>query len=419
MKRNLRRLFSLLYFQVLLAIGVGVLIGHFFPAVAIQLKPLGDGFIKLIKMVIAPLIFCSIVLGIAGMEDVKKIGKVGIKSMIYFQVTSVVAMLLGVMVINGIAPGEGMHVDPNTLDTAEVASFLEAGKKQVGFVGFLLNIIPENVFGALSSGNLLQVLFFAVLFGFGLSKVGPRAEPAVRVMQSFLDGLFVVIRMVMKVAPIGAMGAMGFTIGKYGVGSLSSLGMLMLSFYVTCLLYIFLFAGGMLKYYGISIFKVLRYIKEELLVVLGTSSSESVLPAIMQKLEKMGCSRSLVRLVVPSGYSFNLDGTAIYLTMAAIFLSQAVDMHMGLAEQLFLLVVLTVTSNGAAGVTGSGFIILVATLPVVGHIPVESVALIFGIDRFMSEARALTNLIGNTAATLLVARWENELDMDQLQTELH
>ena len=419
MKRNLRRLFSLLYFQVLLAIGVGVLIGHFFPAVAIQLKPLGDGFIKLIKMVIAPLIFCSIVLGIAGMEDVKKIGKVGIKSMIYFQVTSVVAMLLGVMVINGIAPGEGMHVDPNTLDTAEVASFLEAGKKQVGFVGFLLNIIPENVFGALSSGNLLQVLFFAVLFGFGLSKIGPRAEPAVRVMQSFLDGLFVVIRMVMKVAPIGAMGAMGFTIGKYGVGSLSSLGMLMLSFYVTCLLYIFLFAGGMLKYYGISIFKVLRYIKEELLVVLGTSSSESVLPAIMQKLEKMGCSRSLVRLVVPSGYSFNLDGTAIYLTMAAIFLSQAVDMHMGLAEQLFLLVVLTVTSNGAAGVTGSGFIILVATLPVVGHIPVESVALIFGIDRFMSEARALTNLIGNTAATLLVARWENELDMDQLQTELH
>lgn len=419
MKRNLRRLFSLLYFQVLLAIGVGVLIGHFFPAVAIQLKPLGDGFIKLIKMVIAPLIFCSIVLGIAGMEDVKKIGKVGIKSMIYFQVTSVVAMLLGVMVINGIAPGEGMHVDPNTLDTAEVASFLEAGKKQVGFVGFLLNIIPENVFGALSSGNLLQVLFFAVLFGFGLSKIGPRAEPAVRVMQSFLDGLFVVIRMVMKVAPIGAMGAMGFTIGKYGVGSLSSLGMLMLSFYVTCLLYIFLFAGGMLKYYGISIFRVLRYIKEELLVVLGTSSSESVLPAIMQKLEKMGCSRSLVRLVVPSGYSFNLDGTAIYLTMAAIFLSQAVDMHMGLAEQLFLLVVLTVTSNGAAGVTGSGFIILVATLPVVGHIPVESVALIFGIDRFMSEARALTNLIGNTAATLLVARWENELDMDQLQTELH
>lgn len=418
MKRNLKKLFNLLYFQVLIAIGVGILIGHFFPTVGVQLKPLGDGFIKLIKMVIAPLIFCSIVLGIAGMEDVKKIGKVGVKSMAYFQVTTVVAMMLGVMVINGLRPGEGMHADPNTLDTTEVAAYIEAGKQQTGFVDFLLNIIPENVFGALSSGNLLQVLFFAVLFGFGLSKIGLRAEPAVRVMQSFLDGLFVVIRMVMKVAPIGAMGAMGFTIGKYGIGSLSSLGMLMLAFYVTCLLYIFLFAGGMLKYYGISIFKVLRFIKEELLVVLGTSSSESVLPAIMQKLEKMGCSRSLVRLVVPSGYSFNLDGTAIYLTMAAIFLSQAVDMPMGLEEQLFLLVVLTVTSNGAAGVTGSGFIILVATLPVVGHIPVESVALIFGIDRFMSEARALTNLIGNTAATILVARWENELDMEQLKAEL-
>lgn len=418
MRKSLGKLFNLLYIQVLIAIGIGVLIGHFFPTVGVQLKPLGDGFIKLIKMVIAPLIFCSIVLGIAGMEDVKKIGKVGIKSMVYFQVTTAVAMLLGVLVINGMRPGEGMHADPRTLDTKEVATYLEAGKKQDGFVDFLLNIIPENVFGALSSGNLLQVLFFAVLFGFALSRIGSYAEPAVRVMQSFLDGLFVVIKMVMKVAPIGAMGAMGFTIGKYGISSLSSLGMLMLAFYVTCLLYIFLFAGGMLRYYGISIFKVLRFIKEELLVVLGTSSSESVLPAIMQKLEKMGCSRSLVRLVVPSGYSFNLDGTAIYLTMAAIFLSQAVDMPMGFEEQLFLLIVLTVTSNGAAGVTGSGFIILVATLPVVGHIPVESVALIFGIDRFMSEARALTNLIGNTAATILVARWENELDMKQLKAEL-
>lgn len=414
----MKRLFNLLYFQVLVAIGIGILIGHFYPEIGIQLKPLGDGFIKLIKMIIAPLIFCSIVLGIAGMEDVKKIGKIGIKSMVYFQVTTVVAMLLGVIVINWMKPGEGMHADPNTLDTKEIAQYVEAAKHQGGFVDFLLNIIPENVFGALSTGNLLQVLFFAVLFGFGLSKIGSRAEPAIRVMQSFLDGLFVVIKMVMKVAPLGAMGAMGFTIGKYGIDSLSSLGMLMLAFYLTCLLYIFLFAGGMLAYYRINIFKVLRAIKEELLVVLGTSSSESVLPAIMQKLEKMGCSRSLVRLVVPSGYSFNLDGTAIYLTMAAIFLSQAVDMPMDLKQQLFLLVVLTVTSNGAAGVTGSGFIILVATLPVVGHIPVQSVALIFGIDRFMSEARALTNLIGNTAATLLVAKWEDELDMEQLREEL-
>ena len=414
----MKRLFSLLYFQVIIAIIIGILIGHFYPSLGVQLKPLGDGFIKLIKMVIAPLIFCSIVLGIAGMEDVKKIGKVGAKSMIYFQVTTVVAMLLGVIVINVMKPGEGMHVDASTLDTTEVSRYIEESSQRGGVVDFLLNIIPENVFGALSSGNLLQVLFFAVLFGFALSKIGNKAEPAMRVMQSFLDGLFVVIRMIMKIAPIGAMGAMGFTIGKYGISSLSSLGMLMVAFYLTCLLYIFLFAGGLLRYYGINIFKVLRYIKEELLVVLGTSSSESVLPAIMQKLEHMGCSRPLVRLVVPTGYSFNLDGTAIYLTMAAIFLSQALDMPMDLGQQLFLLFILTITSNGAAGVTGSGFIILAATLPVVGHMPIESVALVFGIDRFMSEARALTNLIGNTTATLVVARWENELDMERLESEL-
>lgn len=414
----MRKLFSLLYFQVVIAIIVGILIGHFYPSLGVQLKPLGDGFIKLIKMVIAPLIFCSIVLGIAGMEDVKKIGKVGVKALLYFQLSTMAAMLLGVVVINVVKPGEGMHVDPETLDTSEVSSYIVQSEHQGGVKDFLLDIIPENVFGALSSGNLLQVLFFAVLFGYGLSRIGAKAEPAIRVMQSFLDGLFAVIKMIMKVAPIGAMGAMGFTIGKYGISSLSSLGMLMLCFYATCLLYVFLVAGLFLKYYGISIVKVLRYIKEELLVVLGTSSSESVLPAIMQKLEKMGCSKPVVGLTIPTGYSFNLDGTAIYLTMAAIFLSQALDMPMGLMEQLFLLFLLTITSNGAAGVTGSGFIILAATLPIVGHMPVESVALIFGIDRFMSEARALTNIIGNTAATLVVARWENELDMDQLKSEL-
>ncbi|HWK57077.1 MAG TPA: C4-dicarboxylate transporter DctA [Parapedobacter sp.] len=414
----MKKLFNLLYFQVVIAIIIGILIGHFYPSLGVQLKPLGDGFIKLIKMVIAPLIFCSIVLGIAGMEDVKKIGKVGVKALLYFQLSTIAAMLLGVIVINLVKPGEGMHVDPKTLDTSEVSSYITQSEHQGGVKDFLLDIIPENVFGALSSGNLLQVLFFAVLFGYGLSKIGGKAEPAIRVMQSFLDGLFAVIKMIMKVAPIGAMGAMGFTIGKYGISSLSSLGMLMLCFYGTCLLYIFLVAGLFLKYYGISIFKVLRYIKEELLVVLGTSSSESVLPAIMQKLEEMGCSKPVVRLTIPTGYSFNLDGTAIYLTMAAIFLSQALDMPMNLMDQLFLLFVLTITSNGAAGVTGSGFIILAATLPVVGHMPVESVALIFGIDRFMSEARALTNIIGNTAATLVVARWEDELDMDHLRSEL-
>ncbi|MFB2121287.1 dicarboxylate/amino acid:cation symporter [Parapedobacter sp. 2B3] len=414
----MKKLVNLLYFQVVIAIIIGILVGHFYPSIGVQLKPLGDGFIKLIKMVIAPLIFCSIVLGIAGMEDVKKIGKVGVKALLYFQLSTMAAMLLGVLVINVVKPGEGMHVDPKGLDTSEVSSYIAQSEHQTSVKDFLLDIIPENVFGALSSGNLLQVLFFAVLFGYGLSRIGGKAEPALRVMQSFLDGLFAVIKMIMRVAPIGAMGAIGFTIGKYGISSLSSLGMLMLCFYGTCLLYVFLVAGAFLKYYGISILKVLRYIKEELLVVLGTSSSESVLPAIMQKLEKMGCSKPVVGLTIPTGYSFNLDGTAIYLTMAAIFLSQALDMPMNLADQLFLLFVLTITSNGAAGVTGSGFIILAATLPVVGHMPVESVALIFGIDRFMSEARALTNIIGNTAATLVVARWENELDMDQLEAEL-
>lgn len=415
----MKRLFKLLYFQVLIAIVIGILIGHFYPSVGVELKPLGDGFIKLIKMVIAPLIFCSIVLGIAGMEDVKKIGKVGVKSLIYFQGSTFIAMFLGIAIINLFRPGEGMHVNPDTLDSSSVASYIDSGKTQKSVTEFLLDIIPENVFGALSSGNLLQVLFFAVLFGFGLSKVSrAAAAPALQVMQSFLDGLFAVIKMIMRVAPIGAMGAMGFTIGRYGLEALGSLGMLMLTFYATCLLYIFVAVGLILRYYHISVFKLLRYIKEELLVVLGTSSSESVLPAIMEKLERMGCSRPVVGLVIPTGYSFNLDGTAIYLTMAAIFLAQALDMPMDFGQQLFLLFVLTITSNGAAGVTGSGFIILAATLPIVGHMPVEAVALVFGIDRFMSEARALTNIIGNTAATLVVARWENELDMDKLNSEL-
>lgn len=415
----MKRLFNLLYFQVLIAILVGILIGHFYPSIGVALKPLGDGFIKLIKMVIAPLIFCSIVLGIAGMEDVKKIGKVGVKSLLYFQGSTFVAMFLGVVVINLMKPGEGMHIDPSTLDTDSVASYIDSSKTQKGISGFLLDIIPENVFGALASGNLLQVLFFAVLFGFGLSKIKSKAQPVLQVMQSFLDGLFAVIKMIMRVAPIGAMGAIGFTIGKYGLEALSSLGMLMATFYITCLLYIFVALGLVLHYYGISMFKLLRYIKEELLVVLGTSSSESVLPAIMDKLERAGCSRPVVGLVIPTGYSFNLDGTTIYLTMAAIFLAQALDMPMDLGQQLFLLFVLTITSNGAAGVTGSGFIILAATLPIVGHMPVESVALVFGVDRFMSEARALTNIIGNTAATLVVARWEDELDMEKLKAELH
>lgn len=414
----MKRLFSLLYFQVIIAILIGVALGHFYPDLGIALKPFGDGFLKLIKMIIAPLIFCSIVLGIAGMEDIKKVGKLGVKSMVYFQLSTFGAMFIALLVVNLANPGGGMNINVAELDTSEVNTYIEEGEKQKGVVQFLLDIIPNNVIGSLSEGNILQILFFAILLGFAFAKMGEKAEPVKRVMQSFLDGIFIVIKMIMKVAPIGAMGAIGFTVGQYGVGILKSLGLMMIWFYVACLIYIFVFIGLLLWRYKISIWRVLVYIKEELLIVLGTSSSESVLPAIMEKLERAGCEKSLVRLVIPTGYSFNLDGTAIYLTMAAIFLSQAIGQPMAWNEQLFLLFILTFTSNGAAGVTGSGFVILAATLPIVGHIPVESIAIVFGIDRFMSEARALTNVIGNTSATFILAKWEKEVDEEQLEQAL-
>ncbi|SEM83767.1 aerobic C4-dicarboxylate transport protein [bacterium A37T11] len=413
----IKKLTHTLYFQVVVAILIGVAIGHFYPTTGIALKPLGDGFIKLIKMFIAPLIFCTIVLGISGMQDVKKVGKVGITALIYFEVMSTIALILGLVVINLLQPGTGMHVNPASLDTNAVQSYIKPDQHP-SITSFLLDIIPDSAIGALTSGNLLQVLFFAILLGFGLSRIGQKAEPVLRVMQSFLDGVFAVIRIIMKVAPLGALGAMGYTIGAYGLGSLSSLAMLMASFYITCILFIFLIVGLILRYNGISVFKMLKYIREELLIVLGTSSSESALPGIIEKLERAGCSKPVVGLVIPTGYSFNLDGTSIYLTMAAVFISQALDMHMTLEQQFLLLLILILSSKGAAGVTGSGFIILAATLPLVGHVPVESVALIFGIDRFMSEARAITNIIGNTAATLVIAKWENELDMKKLNVAM-
>lgn len=411
----MKKAFKTLYFQVIVAILIGILIGHFFADVGVALKPLGDGFIKMIKMIIAPLIFCSIVLGISGMEDVKKVGAIGGISMLYFQLSTWVAMGIALIVINLARPGDGMNIDVTALDTSQVSNFIEGGQQQRGIVEFLLDIIPENILAALVDGNILQVLFFAVIFGFALSKIGVRADPIKFVMQSFLDGIFVVIKMIMKVAPLGAMGAIGFTVGKYGLGVLKSLGMLMFWFYVACLIYIFIFLGVMLYRYKISIWKFIGFLKEELLIVLGTSSSESVLPNLMEKMERSGISGPLVRLVIPTGYSFNLDGTAIYLTMAAVFLAQALGIEMSFGDQLFLLFVLTFTSNGAAGVTGSGFIILAASLPVIGNIPIEAIAIIFGIDRFMSEARALTNMIGNSAATLLLGIWQKEVDMDQFK----
>ena len=404
------KLFKSLYFQVLIAICIGIALGHYYRDFAVQLKPLGDGFIKLIKMMIAPIIFCTIVTGIAGMQNTKKVGRVGLKAILYFEVVTTLALIIGLIVINLLKPGVGMNIDPATLDTKSVENFITESKSQsVG--DFFMHIIPDNIVNALSTGSILQVLFFSVLLGFALSKIGEKATPLLKGIQSLEDGLFTIIKIIMKVAPLGALGAMAFTIGKYGLGSLTQLGQLMGSFYITCILFIVIVLGGILKFTGFNLFRLLAYIKEELLIVLGTSSSEAALPSLMNKLEKVGCSEPVVGLVVPTGYSFNLDGTSIYLTMAAVFLAQATNTPMDITQQVSLLLVLLLTSKGAAGVTGSGFIVLAATLPTVGHIPVAAIALIFGIDRFMSEGRALTNIIGNTVATIVVAKWEKEIDM--------
>jgi len=401
-----------LYVQVIIAIIIGIILGISAPDFAISLKPLSDAFIKLIKMMIVPIIFCTIVSGIAGMEDMKTAGRVGLKALIYFEVVTTIALLLGLVIVNFVQPGHGMHADPATLDTSGVQNYIKQGESSGGFVDFLMHIIPDNFIGALAEGNILQVLFFAVLFGVGLSQIGNKAEVVLTGLHSLTEGLFAIMRIIMRLAPLGALGAMSFTVGKYGFDSLASLGKLMLCFYATCIIFIIFVLGGILRIYGFNILKLLKYIGEELWIVLGTSSSESALPALMQKLKKLGCKDSVVGLVVPTGYSFNLDGTCIYLTMAAIFITQAIDMPLTLAQQLYLLLILLLTSKGAAGVTGAGFITLAATLPIVEHIPVASVALILGIDRFMSEARAITNFIGNAVATIVVARWEKKIDME-------
>lgn len=403
------KIYKGLYFQVIVAIILGIILGVYQPAFAESLKPLGDGFIKLVKMMIAPIIFVTIVTGIAGMQDTKKVGRVGIKAILYFEVISTLALIIGLIIVNLFQPGAGMHVDPLTLDQTAVAKFVKPAQSH-GVVDFFMNIIPENIISALAEGNILQVLFFSVLFGFALSKVGEKAAPILKGIKSLESGLFGIIKIIMKVAPIGAFGAMSFTIGKYGLGSLASLGQLMLSFYTTCLLFIFLVLGSVMKLSGFSLFRLLNKIKEEILIVLGTSSSEAALPGLMEKMEKIGCSRSVVGLVIPTGYSFNMDGTSIYLTMAAVFLAQATGTPLDLYHQITLLLVLLITSKGAAGVTGSGFITLAAVLPIVGTVPVAALALILGIDRFMSEARAITNLIGNAVATVVVAKWEKEID---------
>ena len=400
-----------LYAQVIFAIIVGIIIGTLYPSFAVQLKPLGDGFIKLVKMMIAPIIFCTIVNGIAGMENTKKVGMVGIKAIVYFEIVTTFALMIGLLIINILKPGVGMNIDPASLDLKAVEGYMTA-KKDVGVIEFILNIIPDNIINALSAGNILQILFFSILLGFALSKIGPKGRPLLVGIKSIEEALFAVIKIIMRVAPLGAFGAMSFTIGKYGLGSLVSLGKLMGSFYLTCIVFIIFILGGILKYNGYSLFRLLKYIREELFIVIGTSSSEAALPSLMDKLRKAGCSEPVVGLVVPTGYSFNLDGTSIYLTMAVVFLAQATNTPLDFGHQLSLLLILMLASKGAAGVTGSGFITLAAVLPVVGHVPVAAIALILGIDRFMSEARAITNIIGNAIATIIIAKSENEIDID-------
>ena len=407
-----------LYFQVITAIVIGVLLGHFYPETGTAMKPLGDGFIKLIKMIIAPIIFCTVVVGIAGMEDMKKVGKTGGLALLYFEVVSSIALVVGLVVINVVQPGVGMNIDANSLDTKGIAAYTGPGK-MVSTTDFLLNVIPSTVVDAFAKGEILQVLLVAVMFGFALHKFGGRGTLVFDFIEKFSHVLFGIVGYIMKVAPIGAFGAMAFTIGKYGLGSLVSLGALMATFYATCLIFIFVILGAIARFAGgFSIWKFIKYIKEELLIVLGTSSSEAALPRMMVKMENLGAKKSVVGLVIPTGYSFNLDGTSIYLTMAAVFIAQATNTPMTLGQQITLLLVLLLTSKGEAGVTGSGFIVLAATLSAVGHVPVAGLALILGIDRFMSEARALTNLIGNGVATLVVAKWTGDLDSDQLQRQL-
>jgi len=406
-----------LYFQVIIAILLGIAVGYLYPEFAVKLKPLGDGFIKLVKMMIAPVIFCTIVSGIAGMQSTAKVGRVGLKALIYFEVITTLALIIGLVVINVLKPGAGMNIDPASLDPAAVADYVSKGSAGNG-TNFIMHIIPENFLGALVAGDLLQVLFVSVLFGIALSKIGEKGRVVVNGIKSFETVLFAIIRMIMRLAPIGAFGAMGFTIGKYGVGSLASLGMLMGTFYLTCILFIFLVLGSVMRLAGFRIFRLLRFIKEEILIVLGTSSSEAALPSLMAKMQKGGCSESVVGLVVPTGYSFNLDGTSIYLTMAAVFLAQATNTPLPLDSQIGLLLLLLLISKGAAGVTGSGFITLAAVLSTAGSVPVASLAIILGIDRFMSEARAITNLIGNSVATVVVARWEKEIDFETARREI-
>ncbi|EGP44678.1 dicarboxylate/amino acid:cation symporter [Achromobacter insuavis] len=411
------KFYQILYVQVLFAIVIGILLGYFKPDLGQAMQPLGDGFIKLVKMIIAPVIFLTVATGIAAMSDLKKVGRVAGKAMLYFLVFSTLALIVGMVVSHIVQPGAGMHINPATLDQKAVSGYVAKAHDST-ITGFLLNVIPTTIFSPFVGGDILQVLFVAVLFGIALAQVGERGKPVLDFLTALAQPIFKLVAILMKAAPIGAFGAMAFTIGKYGIKSIINLAMLVGTFYATAVLFVVVVLGLVARYNGFSILKLVRYIREELLLVLGTSSSEAALPTLMQKMERAGCSKSVVGLVVPTGYSFNLDGTNIYMTMAALFIAQACDIPLSLGDQILLLLVAMLSSKGAAGVTGAGFITLAATLSVVPTVPVAGMALILGVDRFMSECRALTNLVGNATAAVVVARWEGELDKDQLHAAL-
>jgi aerobic C4-dicarboxylate transport protein len=398
-----------LYSQVLIGIALGILTGYLWPDIGVALKPLGDALIKMIKMAIAPIVFLTVVHGIASLGDMRKAGRIGIKALLYFEATTTIALVFGLIVVNLVKPGVGMHVSPASLDSKLVASYVTQSHDQ-SVVAFLMNVIPSTVGGAFTEGDTLQVLFFAVLFGVALQRYREKGKPVLDLIERLSRIFFILIGMIMRIAPIGAFGAMAFTIGRYGAGTILTLSHFMLTFYATCLLFIFVGLGVVARLAGFSILKLVRYLREELLLVLGLSGSESVMPRFMDKMTAAGCSESTVGLVIPTGYTFNLDGTCIYLTMATVFLAQATDTPLSLLQQIGLIAVCLLTSKGAAAIPGSGFIVLAATLGSVGHVPVASIALLLGVDRFMSEARALTNFIGTAVATIVVSKWEGELN---------
>jgi aerobic C4-dicarboxylate transport protein len=418
LKLRKKPFYKVLYVQVIAAIITGILLGHFLPADGIAMKPLGDAFIKLVRMIISPVIFCTVVTGIASMHDMRKVGRVGGKALIYFEVVSTIALAIGLLAAHVLQPGKGFNVDPSTLDASSIAGYAAKAEHGEGLTGFLMHIIPDTFVGAFTQGDILPVLLIAMLFGSALAVMGEPAKPVIGLIEALSKAFFKIVHVITSLAPIGAFGAMAFTIGRYGIESLLPMMKLIGTFYLTAFLFVTCGLGLVAKLCGFSLFRFLAYIRDELLIVLGTSTSEAALPQLMEKLERLGCSRGIVGLVVPTGYSFNLDGTNIYMTLAVLFLAQATNTHMTVMQEVTLLAVTMLTSKGSTGVTGAGFITLAASLSVVPTVPVTAMVLILGIDRFMSECRALTNIVGNGVATIVVAAWEKELDRGMLRAQL-